>query len=149
MCSSTRFRFELWRYEGRVDLVALVIDLDLLYILGGHVSIAPSPYSVFVLMRVVVDCPLVSRAIARSGCTFLYYAGRHGLQVICPTDLSEHIDEGGSKVGVIVAQLGGLVIPWEDMMVIMPALAEGADTDAVAIGGTDGAGKVRERKIGR
>lgn len=96
---------------------------------------------------VMISRPLIFRAVARSGRAFLHYTARHGLQVVRPADLGEHIDEGGSEVGAIVAQLGGFVVPWEDVMVIVPALAEGADADAEAVGGADGAVEVRKREI--
>lgn len=72
----------------------------------------------------------------------------YGLQIVRPADPGKEIDKGGGEVGAIVAQLGGLVIPRENMMVIMPAFTEGADADAEAIGGTDGAMKKKKKKTG-
>lgn len=71
---------------------------------------------------------------------------RYGLQIVRPADPGKEIDEGGGKVGAIVAQLGGFVIPRENMMVIVPAFTEGPDGDAVTVGGADGATKKKNKK---
>lgn len=81
----------------------------------------------------------IFRAVARSSRAFYYHTICYGLQIVCPTDPGEEVDEGGGKVRAIIAQLGRLVIPWKHVMVIVPALAECADADAQAVGGANGA----------
>lgn len=90
------------------------------------------------LVTMTVRMSLVFRPVARSLRAFLYHAVRYGLQIVRPADPGEEVDEGGGEVRTIVTQLGRLVVPREHMMVIVPALAEGADADAVAVGGANG-----------
>lgn len=98
------------------------------------------------LRIVMVGRSLIFRTIARFGSAFLYYIMIYGLQIVRPADPGEEIDKGSGQVGAIVAQLSGLIIPRENMMVIVPTFTEGADADAVTVGGADGAMK-KNKKI--
>lgn len=91
------------------------------------------------LIMMMIVCSLISRAVARSSRAFFYHTVRYGLQIIRPADAGEEVDEGGGEVRAIVAQFGCLIVPWKYMMVIVPALAESANADAIAIGGANGA----------
>lgn len=130
------------------DSIALVDDLDFLHILGCHIGVAPSPYSPLVRMVILIMIvrSLIFRAVACSGRAFLYHAVRHGLQIVCPSNPGEEVDEGGGEVGAIVSQFAGFVIPRKHMVVIVPAFAEGPDADAETVGGANGAAtKIRTR----
>lgn len=96
-------------------------------------------------MRIVmVSCLLIPCAITCPSSAFLYHSVRYGFQIVCPTNPGKEIDESSGDIGAIVTQLGGFVIPRENMMIIMPAFTDGADGDAEAVGGTDGAAKKKQ-----
>ena len=64
--------------------------------------------------------------MGRAGRTFLPLLNNAGgccFQIVGPADPGEKVDEGGGIVVLIAAQLRRLVIPWEDMMVVVPTLA--------------------------
>lgn len=46
------------------------------------------------------------------------------ITVICPAELCEGINEARSPVGFVLAEFTGLIVPGENVMIIVPALAE-------------------------
>lgn len=48
---------------------------------------------------------------------------RHRLEVVGPAYLGKHVDECGGHVEV-VSEFGRFVVPWEDVMVVVPTFAE-------------------------
>jgi len=79
------------------------------------------------LLRLILVAPTphLMTTVARSFHAFPYHVLGHALQIVGPTDSREEVDEGRRKVETIIAKLGCLVIPRENMMVIVPTLAEG------------------------
>lgn len=84
-------------------------------ILGRKILVAPAPQLV--------------RSIASATHTPLDGVGSHCLKIICPTDLGEKVDEGCGQVQRVVTPLGSLVIPGEDVVIVVPALTEGEQRD--------------------
>lgn len=89
-------------------LVLLVDDAGQLHLLLILILVAPAPCVVFA-MRIV-------RSITSSLNALLNNLFGHGLEVISPSNLSEEVDEGCGDVHSIVAEFGGLVVPWEDVL---------------------------------
>jgi len=52
------------------------------------------------------------------------------------TDLSHHIDEGRRPVEAVGAQLSCLVVPGEDVVVVVPSLADGQGGHQLVVHGT-------------
>lgn len=63
-------------------------------------------------------------AIARSLYSFPHHVLGYALQIVGPADLREEVDEGRREVERVIAELGRLVIPGKDVMVIVPAFTK-------------------------
>jgi hypothetical protein len=117
----------------------LVDDSRELHFILVEVLVAPTPC---VVLLVFV------RAIASSLDALLDDLIGDGLEVVGPSDLREEVDEGCGQVHSVVAELGGLVVPWEDVLwmeeeseivgkgkrrlthvVVVPALAQCEESD--------------------
>lgn len=85
----------------------LVDDLRQILLLLILIFVAPSPCGV--ALRLVAS-------IAGALNALLNDLARDGLQVVRPSDLSKEVDESCCHVHSVVAQLGGLVVPWEDVL---------------------------------
>lgn len=126
------------------DLVTLINDLGFLHVFRRHIGITPAPYGTVVRMVMSVMMfgrrgrSLVYRTVARSSRTSFHDILRYGLQIVRPADPREEIDKRGGEIAAVITQLGGLVIPWKYMMVIVPTLPKGAQTDGETVGRTDG-----------
>lgn len=77
------------------------------------------------------------RSIAGTQDTFSNHFLGNGLQVVRLTDCGKEIDKAIGKVDSVIDQFGCLVIPWENVMVIVPSLAETQETEDCGVGGTD------------
>jgi len=113
--------------------VRFVVLLHLLPVIGAHVLVAPSPEGGLAVLVVVVGPGAVAGAL----CALLDQRRRHRLQVVRPADAREEVNEGRGEVHAVVAQLGRLVVPWEDVVVVVPALAERGNRHADVLRGAD------------
>lgn len=113
--------------------VRLVELLHLLPVVGAHVLVAPAPEGGLAVLMVVV----VPGAVAGALGALLHQRRRHRLQVVRPADAREEVDEGRGEVHAVVAQLGRLVVPREDVVVVVPALAESGDRHTDVLRGAD------------
>jgi hypothetical protein len=114
--------------------VRLVVLLHLLPVVSAHVLVAPAPEGGLAVVVVVVVGP---GAVAGALGALLDQRRGHRLQVVRPADAREEVDEGRGEVGAVVAQLGRLVVPREDVVVVVPALAERGDRHADVLRGAD------------
>jgi hypothetical protein len=92
--------------EG-VLVCLLVDDAGELHFILVEVLVAPAPC---VVLLVLVG------AIASSLDALLDDLVGDGLEVVGPSDLCEEVNEGCGQVHSVVAELGGLVVPWEDVL---------------------------------
>jgi len=69
--------------------------------------------------------------------TGLHHGGGDGLEFVRPADTCHEVDEGGSEVGLVVAKLGRFVVPGEDVVVVVPALTNGADGNTQVLRGSN------------
>jgi len=68
---------------------------------------------------------------------FGHEVGRHGLQVVRPSDQREYVNEQRGQVQFVVEQLGVLVVPRERVMVIVPSVAARGHRHEHILGGID------------
>lgn len=54
------------------------------------------------------------------------------------TNFSEEVDESGGHVVPVISQFRGFVVPWEDVMVVVPTFAQSQDRTQWMIGRFDG-----------
>ncbi len=97
----------------------LVDDRDVLDVLAGLILVAPTPYHM-----ATVSGPFHP---------FADHVLGYGFEVVGPADFGEEVDEGGGGVGRIVAQLGRLVVPREDVVVVVPSFAQRQQRDALVL----------------
>jgi len=101
--------------KSTASLVLLVDVLRVLKFILMNVLVAPTP--IWVGIRLVIQ-------ISGSLDALLNDLVRDCLQIVRPADLSEEVDECSGEVHAIIAQLGCLVIPREDVMVVVPAFTQ-------------------------
>lgn len=78
------------------------------------------------------------RPVPRTFHPLVDHVHRDRFQVVRPTDLREEIDRHGGRIQFVVAQLGGLVVPWENVVVVVPTLAERGQSHVDVLRGSDG-----------
>lgn len=121
---------------GRVDrsllLKGFLIDGDhglLIFDSQIFVTIAPSGVS----------------TITGTHNTFLNDFGSNRFQIVSPTNFGKEINEGGGQVHRVVAPFGGLVVPGEDMMIVVPAFTESKSSDQGVFSRVDGPKDMQQR----
>ena len=75
-------------------------------------------------------CARLPAAVAGALRAAFDYISRHRLPSPDPAEVGAQIDESGGQVGAIRGQLGGAVIPRENMVIVVPSLAERSDRHA-------------------
>lgn len=117
-------------------LVALVDDRCILDVFLLHVLVTPAPDGIIVWMFNGLDFAY-SRTVACPGCSLLDHLNRDSFKIVRPTDLCKHINESCCEVSFVVTKLRCLVVPGEDVVVIVPALAERSDGNAKIVSWTN------------
>lgn len=145
-------------------LLGIIASLLLLFIQNLNITlvhrrqflVVPPPYHLFVLVIVVAQIGvmaldqqpsdlalslrqvlLVARSIARPQDPFVDDLLADRLHVVGLADLAAQVDEGGREVGPVRGVLGGAIVPGEDVMVVVPALAHGQDGYSQIVRGSD------------
>lgn len=72
-------------------------------------------------------------AVARTQSPLTDHRIGNDFQIIRPAHPGEEIDETGGEIKHIIAQFGGLVIPGEHMVVVVPALADRHKRDVLVV----------------
>lgn len=91
----------------------------------------------FLWLISVAPTPGVVGSIASAFHALLDNLAGDGFQIVGPADFSEEVDERSCVIQFVVTQFGGLVIPWEYMVVVVPAFTEGECCNGDVLHGVD------------
>lgn len=80
--------------------------------------------SVFLRLILITPTPHIVTSIPGSLHSLLYNVSGNDLQVIRESELRAAVDEGGGQIELVISELCRFVVPRENVMIIVPALAE-------------------------
>lgn len=107
--------------------------LQLFRVVLRDVRIAEAPDRITVRFLVAE----VVRAVAATRNPPGNHRWRHGLTIVHPADSCKEVNETGRQVVRIVAELARLVVPWKDMVIVVPALSKCGQRNQQVVNRTD------------